>query len=559
MAGMERGIGAFLTGLSDGMKMRQSIDDREWRAKARARQEVEQQQADEDRATNKAWNEKARAQQEKSWSEAEEDRAARLKNDQANQGWLANERARQQGQWGREDALRSALDDAYAAGSAEREKVVAKSVFAAPTQGPTMTGDGALPDQFRVGSRVFKSSDEAREAAEKAAGSVFQFVNGEHVDRVVKAALDAGDRQLAEAYPRWLQDQKVQAGVKHFSDAVGRFSVGDLDGAIDSLNSAYNSRGYFDNGFQTRVAGVKRDESGKPIAADVEFVNEQTGASHVERDVDMNQLFHGAVAMLSPDKVIAFGMEKVKAEQEAAQADAKDRRALALDVAKKRAEAEIKRQEEAGTGANPYASGKFTEAQGRNATFADRAAEAEAILRRNETINSGVSGGAAGLIAGALPAGAANIAASKERQAFDQGQRNFINLVLRRESGAVISDAEFDNARRQYLPQPGDNADTIAQKRASRLSVIKGLMRESGPSYKPPKGWENPGDNGGSQPIPAPPKAASGVGGFRAPTGAPQRATVIDQARAAIAKGANPAVVAERLRGMGFDPKELQQ
>ncbi len=41
-----------------------------------------------------------------------------------------------------------------------------------------------------------------------------------------------------------------------------------------------------------------------------------------------------------------------------------------------------------------------------------------------------------------------------DRQAFDQAGRNFINAVLRQESGAVISDTEFDNAYKQYIPQP---------------------------------------------------------------------------------------------------------
>ena len=54
---------------------------------------------------------------------------------------------------------------------------------------------------------------------------------------------------------------------------------------------------------------------------------------------------------------------------------------------------------------------------------------------------------------------------------FMQAARNFINAVLRRESGAVISPTEFAEARKQYLPQPGDNAAILAQKEANRNSV----------------------------------------------------------------------------------------
>jgi hypothetical protein len=81
---------------------------------------------------------------------------------------------------------------------------------------------------------------------------------------------------------------------------------------------------------------------------------------------------------------------------------------------------------------------------------------------------------------------------SPDRQKAVQAQRNFINSILRRESGAVISDPEFSNARQQYFPQPGDSPEVIKQKRENRASAIRGLMREAGGSYKPPKGWEDP-------------------------------------------------------------------
>ncbi|WP_374308228.1 hypothetical protein [Methylocella sp.] len=555
-AGLGIGIGSFLTGFANGAKLRQDFDDAAWQEKARARQEVEQRQADEDRAANKAWNEKARAQQEKAWSQADEDRATRLANERANAGWLANERARQQGQWGREDALRQAQDAAYNAGSAEREKTIGRSIFPAPTLGPTQDG-APLPDGYRVGSKYYDTKEQAREEAEKHAGSIYSFITGPHVDRVVKAAADAGDRQFAEIYSRWLQEKQVQDGVKHFSSGVAKWHQGDLAGAVDDFSSAYNDPNYLQNGYSSRVVKINSDQDGKPASVDIVFKNDATGEHYAKTGVTMNDFLNNAVNTLAPDQVVKFGLQRIQAEQEATAADANDRRALALDVAKKRAEMALKREEQ-GSG-NPYASGSFNETQGKAASFGDRAAEAENILRETEGVNRGVSGGSGGLINDVAPDAVGNIIASPERQKFNQAARGFINALLRRESGAAISDSEFANYRQQFLPQPGDNSDTILQKRANRVAAIKGLMREAGPSYRPPRGWENPDEAGGSALAPAAPKAASGVGGFRAPTGAAQRASVLAAARRSIAGGANPDVVAERLRGMGFDPKELQQ
>lgn len=65
-----------------------------------------------------------------------------------------------------------------------------------------------------------------------------------------------------------------------------------------------------------------------------------------------------------------------------------------------------------------------------------------------------------------------------------QAQREFVNSVLRRESGAVISDDEFASAAQQYFPQPGDNAAVIEQKRAARQRALDGVINASQGAYE---------------------------------------------------------------------------
>ncbi|MCI5040024.1 MAG: hypothetical protein MRY81_10100 [Donghicola eburneus] len=80
-----------------------------------------------------------------------------------------------------------------------------------------------------------------------------------------------------------------------------------------------------------------------------------------------------------------------------------------------------------------------------------------------------------------IPFGAGNYLRSPEFQRFDQARRDFVNAILRRESGAVISDQEFDNADKQYFPVPGDSAEVIAQKRRNRETAVQGIRLGSGP------------------------------------------------------------------------------
>lgn len=118
----------------------------------------------------------------------------------------------------------------------------------------------------------------------------------------------------------------------------------------------------------------------------------------------------------------------------------------------------------------------MNESQAKAAGFADRIAEASPMLDiPPPTVGS--------MILSDVPGG--NFALNPQQQKFFQAERNFINAVLRRESGAVISPDEFSNARKQYIPQPGDSDGVLEQKRRNRETVLRSLSRDAGPSYQP--------------------------------------------------------------------------
>ena len=69
---------------------------------------------------------------------------------------------------------------------------------------------------------------------------------------------------------------------------------------------------------------------------------------------------------------------------------------------------------------------------------------------------------------------------SSERLQYEQATRNWVNAVLRPESGAVINPEEFENARIQYFGQPNDTPEVMAQKQANRRTKEKFLSMEGG-------------------------------------------------------------------------------
>jgi hypothetical protein len=133
-----------------------------------------------------------------------------------------------------------------------------------------------------------------------------------------------------------------------------------------------------------------------------------------------------------------------------------------------------------------------TEFQGKAGMFGNRAAEADRIITELQgsysptAINTKQALGNVWGVGGALEAGS-NLMLSDQSQKAEQAQRDFVNAVLRLESGAAIAESEFNNAKKQYFPQPGDAPAVIAQKASNRKLAIQGLMNNSRPGGVEPR------------------------------------------------------------------------
>lgn len=118
----------------------------------------------------------------------------------------------------------------------------------------------------------------------------------------------------------------------------------------------------------------------------------------------------------------------------------------------------------------------LTEGQAKAVAFASRMESADKVLadlsRRGvlTTIPGGMGNNAVGSAITAM--------APADQQKLMQAKRNFINAVLRRESGAVISSDEFANAERQYFPQIGEARPVIEQKARERRVAIEGMRAD---------------------------------------------------------------------------------
>ncbi len=116
----------------------------------------------------------------------------------------------------------------------------------------------------------------------------------------------------------------------------------------------------------------------------------------------------------------------------------------------------------------------LTEGQAKAVAFASRMQNSNQII--DKLGESGVFASVPG--SRGMAGGVINAIQPEARQQLDQAKRDFINAVLRRESGAVISDAEFDNAEKQYFPQINEGKKQRDQKALNRRIALQGMKAD---------------------------------------------------------------------------------
>lgn len=118
----------------------------------------------------------------------------------------------------------------------------------------------------------------------------------------------------------------------------------------------------------------------------------------------------------------------------------------------------------------------LNESQGNSLMYGKRMQTANKILENLESTNGtwDIKGG--DVLARINPKGG-----SEDFKKYEQAKRNFINAVLRKESGAAIAESEFESANKQYFPQIGDSEAVIKQKAANRRQVTNTMLSNVGP------------------------------------------------------------------------------
>lgn len=128
--------------------------------------------------------------------------------------------------------------------------------------------------------------------------------------------------------------------------------------------------------------------------------------------------------------------------------------------------------------------GKLTEGQTKDALFAERMMRAEADIRQHAPTDK------EGAFTGYDPANAGNVMwpndsmfNSDKWKGYYRGARESLAVILRKDTGAAITDQEWENYGPTYLPQPGDPPAVIQAKQKARIAIAHGLRNGSGEAF----------------------------------------------------------------------------
>lgn len=114
--------------------------------------------------------------------------------------------------------------------------------------------------------------------------------------------------------------------------------------------------------------------------------------------------------------------------------------------------------------------GKMTEMNSKDMVYAKRAAGALPLIDKlGDSLTSlSESVGANAPVVG-------NYMKSPQYQQAEQAGKEFLQAILRKDTGAAITAQEVDEYGTVYLPRPGDSPEVLAQKKASRNRALEAL------------------------------------------------------------------------------------
>jgi hypothetical protein len=124
------------------------------------------------------------------------------------------------------------------------------------------------------------------------------------------------------------------------------------------------------------------------------------------------------------------------------------------------------------------APGKLTEQQSKDLVYYDRGSQALAML---DEIGADALASTSDALKSKVPV-VGNMMVSEKFQQAQQAGSNFLASILRKDTGAAITENEQEIYGRVFLPRPGDGPAVLSQKTAARRQAMDAIRNGLGPA-----------------------------------------------------------------------------
>lgn len=176
-----------------------------------------------------------------------------------------------------------------------------------------------------------QGADEAKANTDGKIDNVMNYYMQNTAPKLQQYWLSQGDMDKANAFGKWIQDSNVQQGMKYGAGMIQGAQQGNPELVMDNMVKLYNQPGYFEDGFSAVKADVRRDKDGNASGWDITLKNNKTGKETTHSFNSMDDIYKTAMQFGDPKNVFEYGMQQLKAGQDAQVAIAKEDRALKVD------------------------------------------------------------------------------------------------------------------------------------------------------------------------------------------------------------------------------------
>ncbi|MBO9430630.1 hypothetical protein [Sulfitobacter sp. R18_1] len=331
-------------------------------------------------------------------------------------------------------------------------------------------------------------------------------------NNAVKFYMERGEPEKAMAYMEFVDSQIGREVILDNARAAAAYHLGDFDGVIKHSLSAAKRAGTMDPSLTVDEEATRfiTDAQGNPIGG-IAVYSDGDGNVFEKRFDDVDEIMRELTLLTSPsmavEKMVAgkpaplSTQGKVARDVEAGHLT-EEQAASVLDPAPDeyaryvRDEVEAGReplsrieyaQAKKGNGVSVTSpdgsviqvgggSQKFTEGQSKDNVYSTRARGALEVLEPVvDTLSSG-----ADRLSGAVPYGLGRGLQDPDYQVAEQAGLEFLQAILRKDTGAAITEAETNSYGKTYLPQYNDKPPVLKAKREARIRAVNAL--ESGMS-----------------------------------------------------------------------------